>query len=100
MIINPLIWWPLGADFDGDFIHVFYPQYLGSRAELSQLLSVDQQMLNSHFGEVGIALSVDTLYIVVCQAFIHSHDVESYHRGWNKDLGLWRHVTHATPPKL
>ena len=60
MIINPLIWWPPGADFDGDSIHVFYPQYLGSQAELSQLLSVYQQMFRSHFGEARIVLSVDT----------------------------------------
>ena len=60
MIIYPLIWWPLGANFDGDSIHVFCPQYLGSQADLSQLLSVDQQMLSSHFGEARIALSVDT----------------------------------------
>lgn len=60
MIIKPLIWWPLGADFDGDSIHVFYPQYLGSQAEISRLLSVDQKKFSSHFGEGRIALSVDT----------------------------------------
>ena len=82
------------------FHSCFLSQYLGSEAEISQLLSVDQKMFSSHFGEGRIALSVDTWYIVVCQCFIQSHDVEPYHRGWNKDLGLWRHVTHAIPPKL
>ena len=60
MIINPLIWWPLGVDFDRDSIHVFYTQYLGSQAEISHLLIVDQQMFSSHFGEPRIVVGVHT----------------------------------------
>ena len=60
MIINPKIWWPLGENFDGDSIYVFYPQYLGSQAKISQLISVDQKNFSSHFVEARIALSVDT----------------------------------------
>lgn len=45
MIINPLICWPLGVDFDGDGIHVFFPQSLKYQAELSQLLSVDKKKI-------------------------------------------------------
>ncbi|XP_057854587.2 DNA-directed RNA polymerase V subunit 1 [Cryptomeria japonica] len=60
MIINPLICAPLGADFDGDCLHVFYPKSLESRAELSVLLTVDQQLFNSHCGEANFALTVDT----------------------------------------
>ncbi|KAH9305390.1 hypothetical protein KI387_009794, partial [Taxus chinensis] len=60
MVINPLICAPLGADFDGDCLHVFYPKSLESRAELSELLSVDQQLFSSHRGEANFALTVDT----------------------------------------
>eukprot|EP01018_Ginkgo_biloba_P026802 Gb_21425 [translate_table: standard] len=60
VIINPLICGSLGADFDGDCIHVFYPQSPESRAELTELLSVDQQFLSSHGGEQNITLTVDT----------------------------------------
>lgn len=53
MIINPLICWPFGADFDGDGIHCFYPESLKSQAELSQLLSVHQKMFSSHCREAN-----------------------------------------------
>ena len=47
--INPLICGPLGADFDGDCIHLFYPQSLAAKAEVLDLFSVDKQLL-SYFG--------------------------------------------------
>ena len=63
VIIIPLICGPLGAYFEGDCIHVYYPQYLEYKAELSQLLCVDQQMFTSHCGEENIAVSVGTTLV-------------------------------------
>lgn len=59
--INPLICAPLGADFDGDAIHVFYPQSLSARAEVSELLSVERQLLSSHSGNLNLQLATDSV---------------------------------------
>ncbi|KAF9587111.1 hypothetical protein IFM89_039671 [Coptis chinensis] len=59
--INPLICGPLGADFDGDCIHIFYPQSLAARAEVLELFSVEQQLLSSHTGSLNLQLANDAL---------------------------------------
>ncbi|KAL8109586.1 hypothetical protein AgCh_025628 [Apium graveolens] len=59
--INPLICAPLGADFDGDAIHVFYPQSLSARAEVSELLLVERQLLSSHSGKLNLQLATDSV---------------------------------------
>ncbi|KAF6174980.1 hypothetical protein GIB67_026468 [Kingdonia uniflora] len=59
--INPLICEPLGADFDGDCIHLFYPQSLAAKAEVIELFSVDQQLLSSHTGKLNLQFSNDAL---------------------------------------
>ncbi|KAK1370494.1 hypothetical protein POM88_036586 [Heracleum sosnowskyi] len=59
--INPLICAPLGADFDGDAIHIFYPQSLSARAEVSELLSVERQLLSSHNGNLNLQLATDSV---------------------------------------
>ncbi|XP_057861419.2 DNA-directed RNA polymerase V subunit 1 isoform X1 [Cryptomeria japonica] len=59
--ICPLICPPLDADFDGDCIHVFVPQSLQSRAEISQLLTLDQQLIDSQGGQMLLMLTQDTL---------------------------------------
>ncbi|KAK1370536.1 DNA-directed RNA polymerase [Heracleum sosnowskyi] len=59
--INPLICAPLGADFDGDAIHIFYPQSVSARAEASELLSVAEQLLNSHNGNLNLHLTTDSV---------------------------------------
>ncbi|KAL4565675.1 hypothetical protein LXL04_029778 [Taraxacum kok-saghyz] len=48
--INPLICGPLSADFDGDCIHIFYPQSPKAKAEVLELFAVEKQLLSSHSG--------------------------------------------------
>nr|CAD1827415.1 unnamed protein product [Ananas comosus var. bracteatus] len=59
--INPLICAPLGADFDGDCVHIFYPQSLAAKAEVVELFSVEKQLLSSHTGNLNLQLVNDSL---------------------------------------
>ncbi|XVF00255.1 hypothetical protein REPUB_Repub03eG0269300 [Reevesia pubescens] len=59
--INPLICGPLSADFDGDCIHLFYPQSLAAKAEVFELFSVEKQLLSSHSGNLNLQLATDSL---------------------------------------
>ncbi|GFY90510.1 nuclear RNA polymerase D1B [Actinidia rufa] len=59
--INPLICGPLSADFDGDCIHLFYPQSLAAKAEVFELFSVEKQLLSSHSGNLNLQLANDSL---------------------------------------
>lgn len=59
--INPLICAPLGADFDGDCVHIFYPQSLAAKAEVLELFSVEKQLLSSHTGNLNLQLVHDSL---------------------------------------
>ncbi|KAJ4847214.1 hypothetical protein Tsubulata_008459 [Turnera subulata] len=59
--INPLICGPLSADFDGDCIHLFYPQSLAAKAEVLELFSVEKQLLSSHSGYLNLQLTRDSL---------------------------------------
>lgn len=59
--INPLICGPLSADFDGDCVHLFYPQSLGAKAEVLELFSVEKQLLSSHSGNLNLQLTTDSL---------------------------------------
>ncbi|XP_057977242.1 DNA-directed RNA polymerase V subunit 1 [Malania oleifera] len=59
--INPLICGPLGADFDGDCVHLFYPQSLAAKAEVVELFSVDKQLLSSHSGSLNLQITTDSL---------------------------------------
>ncbi|KAJ3696209.1 hypothetical protein LUZ60_001586 [Juncus effusus] len=59
--INPLICSPFGADFDGDCIHIFYPQSLAAKAEAIELFSVEQQLVNSYNGSLSLQVAHDSL---------------------------------------
>ncbi|GAB4833587.1 hypothetical protein Ancab_031830 [Ancistrocladus abbreviatus] len=59
--INPLMCSPLAADFDGDCVHLFYPQSLPARAEVLELFSVEKQLLSSHTGNLNLQLATDSL---------------------------------------
>ncbi|KAL8461661.1 hypothetical protein ACS0TY_032951 [Phlomoides rotata] len=61
VMINPLICGPLSADFDGDCIHLFYPQPLEAKAEVLELFSVEKQLLSSHTGNFNLQLATDSL---------------------------------------
>ncbi|KAK6928884.1 RNA polymerase Rpb1, domain 3 [Dillenia turbinata] len=59
--INPLICGPLGADFDGDCVPLFYPQSLAAKAEVLELFSVDKQLISSHTGSLNLQLGTDAI---------------------------------------
>ncbi|XP_071726536.1 DNA-directed RNA polymerase V subunit 1-like [Rutidosis leptorrhynchoides] len=59
--INPIICGPLGADFDGDCIHIFYPQSPEAKAEVLELFAVEKQLLSSHNGNVNLQLGTDAM---------------------------------------
>ncbi|KAE9462610.1 hypothetical protein C3L33_05482, partial [Rhododendron williamsianum] len=59
--INPLIRGPLSADFDGDCVHLFYPQSLAAKAEVLELFSTEKQLLSSHYGNLNLQLAIDAL---------------------------------------
>ncbi|XP_078148632.1 DNA-directed RNA polymerase V subunit 1-like [Carex rostrata] len=59
--INPLICSPFGADFDGDCIHIFYPQSLPAKAEALELFSVEKQLINSYNGTLSLQVTHDSL---------------------------------------
>ncbi|KAM0861018.1 hypothetical protein ACQ4PT_046172 [Festuca glaucescens] len=59
--INPLICSPLAADFDGDCVHIYYPQSLAAKAEALELFSVEKQLTNSHNGKINLQLANDSL---------------------------------------
>nr|GMD59609.1 DNA-directed RNA polymerase V subunit 1 [Ipomoea batatas] len=59
--INPLICGPLSADFDGDCIHLFYPQSLAAKAEVLEFFSVEKQLLSSHTGNFNLQMGCDSL---------------------------------------
>uniref|UniRef100_A0A0E0CDC3 DNA-directed RNA polymerase n=1 Tax=Oryza meridionalis TaxID=40149 RepID=A0A0E0CDC3_9ORYZ len=57
--INPLICGPLGADFDGDCVQIFYPRSLSARAEAKELYTVDKQLVSSHSGKLNFQFKND-----------------------------------------
>lgn len=59
--INPLICGPLSADFDGDCVHLFYPQSLAAKAEVEELFSVEKQLLCSHNSKLNLQVGMDSL---------------------------------------
>uniref|UniRef100_A0A0D9VCB6 DNA-directed RNA polymerase subunit n=1 Tax=Leersia perrieri TaxID=77586 RepID=A0A0D9VCB6_9ORYZ len=59
--INPLICYPFAADFDGDCMHIYYPQSLAAKAEALELFSVENQLTSSHSGKVNLQLANDSL---------------------------------------
>ncbi|XP_042503791.1 DNA-directed RNA polymerase V subunit 1 [Macadamia integrifolia] len=59
--INPLICGPFGADFDGDCVHLFYPQSLAAKAEVLELFTVEKQLCSSHSGNLNLQLVNDSL---------------------------------------
>uniref|UniRef100_A0A0D9VAP0 DNA-directed RNA polymerase subunit n=1 Tax=Leersia perrieri TaxID=77586 RepID=A0A0D9VAP0_9ORYZ len=59
MKINPLICGPLGADFDGDCVQIFYSRSLSARAEATELFTVDNQLLSSHNRKLNFELKND-----------------------------------------
>ncbi|KAK6137568.1 hypothetical protein DH2020_028688 [Rehmannia glutinosa] len=59
--INPLICSPLRGDFDGDCLHGYVPQSVNSRVELTELVSLDKQLVNGQDGRNLLSLSQDSL---------------------------------------
>ncbi|KAE8786577.1 DNA-directed RNA polymerase II subunit RPB1 [Hordeum vulgare] len=59
--INPLICGPLGADFDGDCVHIFFPRSVSARAEAMELFMVEKQLVSSHNEKLNFRLKNDCL---------------------------------------
>jgi DNA-directed RNA polymerase-5 subunit 1 len=59
--INPLICGPLGADFDGDCVHIFFPRSVPARVEAAELFTVEKQLLNSHNAKLNFPIKNDYL---------------------------------------
>ncbi|GJM91799.1 hypothetical protein PR202_ga08211 [Eleusine coracana subsp. coracana] len=59
--INPLICGPLGADFDGDCVHIFYPRSVSARVEAKELFTVENQLMSSHNAKLNFQLKNDCL---------------------------------------
>ncbi|KAJ0262398.1 DNA-directed RNA polymerase V subunit 1 [Hirschfeldia incana] len=77
--INPLMCGPLSADFDGDCVHLFYPQSLTAKAEVMELFSVDKQLLSSHTGQLILQLGLDSLLslrVMLEQVFLNKDSAQ------------------------
>ncbi|XWS61838.1 hypothetical protein CRYUN_Cryun07bG0159800 [Craigia yunnanensis] len=59
--INPLICSPFRGDFDGDCLHGYVPQSINTRVELSELVSLNRQLINGQSGLNLLSLSHDSL---------------------------------------
>ncbi|CAN4127502.1 unnamed protein product [Withania somnifera] len=59
--INPLVCSPFRGDFDGDCLHGYVPQSIDSRIELSELVSLNQQLIDGQNGQNLLSLSHDSL---------------------------------------
>ncbi|XP_024529687.1 DNA-directed RNA polymerase V subunit 1 [Selaginella moellendorffii] len=66
--INPLVCSPLKGDFDGDRLHVYFPQAEDARVETKELMGLKQQFQALSSGNPVISLTQDMLvaaYILV-----------------------------------
>ena len=52
---------PFSADFDGDCVHIYYPQSLAAKTEAFELFSVEKQLISPHRGAVNLQLGNDSL---------------------------------------
>ncbi|KAK8584261.1 hypothetical protein V6N12_068507 [Hibiscus sabdariffa] len=59
--INPLVCSPFRGDFDGDCLHGYVPQSINTRVELSELVSLNRQLINGQSGRNLLSLSHDSL---------------------------------------
>ncbi|KAL6613753.1 hypothetical protein ACP70R_036023 [Stipagrostis hirtigluma subsp. patula] len=59
--INPLICGPLGADFDGDCVQIFYPRSVSARVEAKEIFTVEKQLVSSHNAKLNFQLMNDCL---------------------------------------
>ncbi|XP_016567789.2 DNA-directed RNA polymerase IV subunit 1 isoform X1 [Capsicum annuum] len=59
--INPLVCSPFRGDFDGDSLHGYVPQSIDSRIELSELVALNQQLIDGQNGQNLLSLSHDSL---------------------------------------
>jgi len=48
------------AGFDGDCVHIYYPQSLAAKSDALELFSVEKQLISSHSGTVNLQLDNDS----------------------------------------
>ena len=61
--------WPFSTDFDGDCIHIYYPQSLAAKAEVLEVFSVEKQLISSHSGTVNLQLDNDSRVAMKLMSF-------------------------------
>ena len=61
--------WPFSTNFDGDFIHIYYPQSLAAKVEALELFSVEKQLISSHSGTVNLQLDNDSRVAMKLMSF-------------------------------
>ena len=66
--------WPFSTDFDGDCIHIYYPQSFTAKAEALELFSVEKQLISSNSGTVNLQLDNDSR---VAMKFMSSRTISS-----------------------
>jgi hypothetical protein len=52
---------PFSVDFDGDCVHLYYPQSLVAKAKAQELFSVEKQLIRSLSGTANFQLGNDNL---------------------------------------
>ena len=62
------------AGFDGDCVHIYYPQSLAAKTEALELFSVEKQLISSHSGTVNFQLDNDSR---VAMKFMSSRTISS-----------------------
>ena len=73
-VSSKIVNWPFSTDFDGDCIHIYYPQSLAVKAEALELFSVEKQLISSHSGTVNFQLDNDSR---VAMKFMSSRTISS-----------------------
>jgi len=52
---------PFSTNFDGDCVHIYYPQSLAAKDEALELFSVEKQLTSFHSGTVNQQLGNDIM---------------------------------------
>jgi len=57
------------AGFDGDCVHIYYPQSLAAKSDALELFSVEKQLISSHSGTVNLQLDNDSRVAMKLMSF-------------------------------
>jgi len=57
------------AGFDGDCVHIYYPQSLAAKSDALELFSVEKQLISSYSGTVNLQLDNDSRVAMKLMSF-------------------------------